>query len=62
MELIWTTTFNWTRGDGYYENYRSGSRFSDYNFVFGNDDEGELQVLIHHVDFSKKIFFSIFVA
>ena len=31
-DLVWTTTFNWTKGDGYYENYWSGDTFADYNF------------------------------
>ncbi len=30
--LVWTTTFNWTKGDGYYENYKAGKSFSKYNF------------------------------
>lgn len=34
-DLIWTTTFNWTKGDGYYENYWSGDSFEDYNFPEG---------------------------
>ena len=28
--LAWTTTFNYTRGDGYYENYKAGKSFSKY--------------------------------
>ena len=28
--LAWTTTFNYTRGDGYYQNYKSGKSFSKY--------------------------------
>lgn len=28
--LDWTTTLNWTRGDGYYEQYKSGKKFSSY--------------------------------
>ena len=28
--LIWSTTFNYTRGDGYYENYKAGKTFSKY--------------------------------
>lgn len=34
-DLIWTTTFNWTKGEGYYENYWSGDSFEDYNFPEG---------------------------
>ena len=30
--LVWSTTFNWTKGDGYYENYKSGDTFGEYNF------------------------------
>ena len=29
-KLAWTTTFNYTRGDGYYENYKAGKSFSKY--------------------------------
>ena len=28
--LTWSTTFNYTRGDGYYENYKAGKFFSKY--------------------------------
>ena len=28
--LTWSTTFNYTRGDGYYENYKAGKPFSKY--------------------------------
>ena len=28
--LAWSTTFNYTRGDGYYENYKAGKSFSKY--------------------------------
>lgn len=28
--LAWSTTFNYTRGDGYYENYKAGKAFSKY--------------------------------
>ena len=28
--LAWSTTLNYTRGDGYYENYKSGKSFSKY--------------------------------
>ena len=28
--LAWSTTFNYTRGDGYYENYKEGKSFSKY--------------------------------
>ena len=28
--LTWSTTFNYTRGDGYYENYKAGKDFSKY--------------------------------
>ena len=28
--LAWSTTFNYTRGDGYYENYKAGRSFSKY--------------------------------
>ena len=29
-KLVWSTTFNYTRGDGYYENYKAGKSFSKY--------------------------------
>ena len=28
--LVWSTTYNYTRGDGYYENYKAGKAFSKY--------------------------------
>ena len=28
--LAWSTTFNYTRGDGHYENYKAGKSFSKY--------------------------------
>ncbi len=28
--LAWSTTFNYTRGDGYFENYKAGKEFSKY--------------------------------
>ncbi len=28
--MTWSTTFNYTRGDGYYENYKAGKEFSKY--------------------------------
>ena len=40
--LIWTTTFNWTKGDGYYENYKAGKSFAKYNFQ--GDSEGDFIV------------------
>ena len=42
--LVWTTTFNWTKGDGYYENYKAGKRFSKYNFIFAEDSKGDFIV------------------
>lgn len=42
--FVWTTTFNWTKGDGYYENYKAGKRFSKYNFIFDEDPEGDFIV------------------
>ena len=42
--LIWTTTFNWTKGNGYYENYKAGKRFSKYNFTVENDPKGDFIV------------------
>ena len=31
-KILWSTTLNWTHGDGWYENYNSGDAFQDYNF------------------------------
>lgn len=28
--LVWSTTFNFTKGDGYYENFKAGKSFSKY--------------------------------
>ena len=30
--IIWSTTFNYTRGDGYFENYKAGRQLADFNF------------------------------
>ena len=38
--LIWTTTLNWTKGDGYYENYKAGKKLSKYNFL--SEEKGDL--------------------
>lgn len=29
--VVWSTTLNFTKGDGYYENYKAGESMSDYN-------------------------------
>lgn len=29
--LVWSTTLNYTKGDGYYENYKAGKELSDFN-------------------------------
>ena len=42
--LVWTTTFNWTKGDGYYENYKAGKRFSKYNFTAEGDPKADFVV------------------
>ena len=42
--LVWTSTFNWTKGDGYYENYKAGKKFSSYNFVKEGDPRGDFIV------------------
>ena len=34
--LLWSTTFNWTKGDGWYDEYKAGKKFSKYGF--SNDD------------------------
>lgn len=33
--VFWSTTFNWTRGDGYYENYKDDKKFTTYGFDSG---------------------------
>ena len=45
-DLIWTTTFKWTKGEGYYENYWSGDSFEDYNFPesFHESEKGDFIV------------------
>lgn len=30
--LSWSTTVNWTKGDGYYEDYKANKKFSKYGF------------------------------
>lgn len=30
--IVWTTTFNWTNGDGWYEEMKAGKKFSKYGF------------------------------
>ena len=30
--MLWTTTFNWTRGDGYFETYMAGAGFGNFRF------------------------------
>lgn len=30
--LLWTTTFNWTHGAGWYDEYKAGKKFSKYGF------------------------------
>lgn len=30
-DVVWSTTFNYTRGDGYYENYKADRKFSKFN-------------------------------
>lgn len=32
-KVVWSTTFNWTNGDGYYENYKAGKKFTKYGFA-----------------------------
>ena len=31
-KVVWSTTLNWTKGDGYYENYKAGKKFTKYGF------------------------------
>lgn len=42
--LIWTTTFNWTKGDGYYENYHYDKRFGKFNFTYEGHSRGDFIV------------------
>jgi len=30
--VVWSTTFNWTKGDGWYDEYKTGKKFSKYGF------------------------------
>lgn len=30
--VFWSTTFNWTKGDGWYENYKAKKKFTKYGF------------------------------
>lgn len=30
--VFWSTTFNWTKGDGWYENYKDDKKFTKYGF------------------------------
>lgn len=34
--LTWNTTFNFTKGDGYYENYKADTKFSKYGLESGD--------------------------
>ena len=40
--LTWSTTFNYTRGDGYYENYKADKKFSKYRLPDFTDSEGNV--------------------
>lgn len=40
--LTWSTTFNYTRGDGYYENYKAGKKFSKYRLPDFTDEDGNV--------------------
>ena len=31
-KVFWSTTLNWTKGDGYYENYKDDKKFTKYGF------------------------------
>ena len=35
--LYWSTTLNYTKGDGYYEQYKAGKEFSKYGMASGGD-------------------------
>ncbi len=40
--LTWSTTFNYTRGDGYYENYKADKKFSKYRLPDFTDADGNV--------------------
>ena len=48
--LVWTSTFNWTKGDGFFENYKAGRSLGDFNFSgdllngYEGDGQGDLIV------------------
>ena len=42
--MIWTTTLNWTKGDGFFENYKAGDSLRDYNFSLDSDRKGDFIV------------------
>ena len=48
--LHWSTTLNYTRGDGYYENYRQNRKFSD----FGLFDQEVAGALVKRSDIIKQ--------
>lgn len=35
-KLVWSSTIHFTKGDGYYENYKSNRKFSEYNLPLQN--------------------------
>ena len=44
--VFWTTTYNFTKGDGYYESYKAGKKFKKYgfrkDFDFDRNGDGEI--------------------
>ncbi|MGN1210106.1 MAG: TonB-dependent receptor [Candidatus Cryptobacteroides sp.] len=38
--VTWSNTANLTKGDGYYENYKTGKKFADYGLDVPTDSEG----------------------
>ena len=44
--LLWTTTFNWTIGEGWFENYWEDRTFAGYNFPFDSYDSYEVSDFI----------------
>ena len=51
--VIWSTTANFTKGDGYYENYKAGKKFSKYGFGddFSFERDGNVYTAKSYGDF-----------
>ena len=47
--LYWSTVLNWTRGDGYYEQYKTGKKYKAYGFGASDvpDPSAKSEFIIH---------------